>query len=111
MTPNTPQLPAGLTPKPAPATREEEEAIVRKAYNDARQHIRTYKKAAGELGVQRANLAAETDKLKKVLEQLAAADAQLAAEEAKISEQTKVLDESLAAIKKIVDELDKAKGK
>ncbi|HTM67908.1 MAG TPA: hypothetical protein VL426_01275 [Candidatus Binatia bacterium] len=106
-TPNAPQLPPGLTPKPAPSSPQEEEAIVRKAYNDARQHVRTYKKAAGDLGEQRKNLSAEMEKLKTVLQQLAKADAQLATEEEKLNAQTKVLDENLAELKKIVDDLNK----
>ncbi len=104
---NAPQLPPGLTPKPAPATREEEEAIVRKAYNDARMHIRNYKKSVAELGYQREAIAAGAAKLKAALAELDKADATLAAEQAKLDAQTKTLDDSLAELKKIVDGLDK----
>ena len=104
-----PQLPPGLTPKPAPATREEEEAIVRKAYADARMHVRNYKKAVTEISEQRKALVAQKQNLVNVMQQLDKADEQLAAEEAKLGEQTKTLDENLAELKKIVDGLDKAK--
>lgn len=81
--------------------------MVRKAYNDARQHVRTYKKTAGELGEQRKALAVQTAKLKDVLDQLAKADSQLATEEEKLNAQTEVLDDNLSQLKKIVDGLDK----
>src|SRR5512135_2514113 len=107
MPPNAPQLPPGFTPKPAPANREEEEAIVRKAYGDARMHIRNYKKAVADLGVQRQSIAAQSAKLKAALDELGKADATLAAEQAKLDAQTKIMDDSLAELKKIVDGLDK----
>lgn len=102
-----PQLPPGLTPKAPPATREAEEALVRKAYNDARQHVRNYKKAVGELGEQRKALAEQKMNLHNVLKQLDKADEQLAAEEAKLNAQSKVLDDNLAELKKVVDGLGK----
>lgn len=80
---------------------------MRKAYADARMHVRNYKKAAGDLGEQRKALAAEKEKLMGVLQQLAKAEAQLATEEDKLLGQAKVLDENLAELKKIVDQLDK----
>lgn len=107
MPPNAPQLPPGLTPKPAPATREEEEAVIRKAYGDARMHVRNYKKAVSEIDVQRKRIADEAAKLKAALDELGKADATLAAEQAKLGAQTKILDDSLAELKKIVDGLDK----
>ena len=102
-----PQLPTGLTPKAPPATREAEEALVRKAYNDARQHVRNYKKAVGEITEQRKALAAQKENLTSVMKQLDKADEQLAAEETKLGEQTRILDENLAELKKVVDGLDK----
>ncbi len=110
MTPNAPHYPPGISPKPKPETPEQEAAIIRKAYADARMHVRNYKKAVAELGFQRQVIAAQVAKIKGSLDQLAKLDGQLATEEAKLDGQSKTLDDNLAELKKIVDSLDAKAG-
>lgn len=88
------------------ASRQAEEAVVRKAYADARQQARTFKKAMTEIEGQRKTIGDELDKLRRAMDQIKKADAQLGEEHAKLATQQKELDALLVQLKGIVDGLD-----